>query len=102
MSRACRVETRVHLVAEVANRKASVPGGLSTQLALIGSIGNKNRLHCSPGSQRHRMLFRMLHLAKVGELVLDKENLVSSVCPLVEPRSNLSEQSGDTRPDLNN
>jgi hypothetical protein len=48
------------------------------------------------------MFFRMLHLAKVGELILDKENLVSRTCPLVEPRSNLSKQSGDTGPDLNN
>lgn len=48
MSRACRVETRVHLVAEVANRALSAPDGLGPKRALIGLVGKENsRLRCS-------------------------------------------------------
>lgn len=49
MSRASRVETRLLLVAERANRGRTAPGGLATERALIGPIGNENNLRCSPG-----------------------------------------------------
>lgn len=49
MSREYRVEPRVPLVAEVANRKQFAPGELGTERMLIGSIGNEISLPASPG-----------------------------------------------------
>jgi hypothetical protein len=87
MGRAHRVEPRVLLVAEVANRKQFAPGELGRKQMLIGSIGNKISIHASPRWQR--MFFRTLPLAEVGELGLIGSFQLST-CPLLEPRSNLS------------